>query len=75
VYYDKGTRADLPPPTRLVEHNPKSWRRTLEVVRGALQKDGIQLVTTTAAVGIATSAKLALVWDKTTGKPLNAVIV
>jgi glycerol kinase len=58
-----------------VEHDPlEIWERTQEVVDGALQQGGVQAADV-AAVGITNQRETALVWDRTTGKPVyNAVV-
>src|SRR3954449_9342434 len=58
-----------------VEHDPMEiWSRTQEVIAGGLQKAGItkdDLV----AVGITNQRETAVVWDRTTGKPVYNAIV
>jgi glycerol kinase len=58
-----------------VEHNAiEIWTRTQEVITGAIQKGNISLKDI-AAVGITNQRETALVWDKTTGKPVYNAIV
>jgi glycerol kinase len=58
-----------------VEHDPMEiWSRTQEVIAGCLQKAGIK-ATDLAAVGITNQRETAVVWDKTTGKPVYNAIV
>jgi len=58
-----------------VEHDPAEiWARSKEVIRGALDKAGITAADL-AAVGITNQRETAVVWDKTTGKPVYNAIV
>ena len=58
-----------------VEHDPAEiWARSQEVIRGALDKAGIQ-ATDLAAVGITNQRETAVVWDKKTGKAVYNAIV
>ncbi len=58
-----------------VEHDPlEIWTRTQEVISGALKKAGIDS-SALAAVGITNQRETAVVWDKTTGKPVYNAIV
>lgn len=58
-----------------VEHDPlEIWERTQEVMKGALQKSGIQPADI-AAIGITNQRETALVWEKSTGKPVYNAIV
>jgi glycerol kinase len=58
-----------------VEHDAEEiWRRTEEVIEGALQKAGLD-GGGIAAVGITNQRETTVVWDKKTGKPLHPAIV
>jgi len=58
-----------------VEHDPlEIWKRTQEVIAGALQRTGIS-PNDLAAVGIANQRETALVWNKATGQPVYKAIV
>ncbi|HEX8939891.1 MAG TPA: glycerol kinase GlpK [Candidatus Limnocylindrales bacterium] len=58
-----------------VEHDPMEiWSRSQEVIKGALDKAGIQ-ASDLAAVGITNQRETTVVWDKTTGKPVYNAIV
>ena len=58
-----------------VEHDPAEiWARSQEVIRGALDKAGIQ-ASDLAAVGITNQRETAVVWDKKTGKAVYNAIV
>jgi glycerol kinase len=58
-----------------VEHDPlEIWTRCQEVIRGGLDKAGLK-ASDLAAVGITNQRETALVWDRTTGKPVfNAIV-
>jgi glycerol kinase len=58
-----------------VEHDPMEiWARTQEVIQGALANAGITAADL-AAVGITNQRETAVVWDKTTGRPVYNAIV
>ncbi len=58
-----------------VEHDPAEiWARSQEVIRGALDKAGIQ-ASDLAAVGITNQRETAVVWDRKTGKAVYNAIV
>src|SRR5215203_1998791 len=58
-----------------VEHDPMEiWSRTQEVIKGALAKANIA-ASDLAAVGITNQRETAVVWDRTTGKPVYNAIV
>jgi glycerol kinase len=58
-----------------VEHDATEiWTRTQEVVRGALQRAGLQ-ASDLAAVGITNQRETTVVWDKATGTPIHNAIV
>src|SRR5215208_3778025 len=58
-----------------VEHDANEiWERTQSVIRAALQKGNID-PKDIAAVGITNQRETAVVWDKTTGKPIYNAIV
>jgi glycerol kinase len=58
-----------------VEHDPEEiWAGTLEVVRGALDKSGLD-VARIAAIGITNQRETTIVWDRRTGKPVHRAIV
>ena len=58
-----------------VEHDPlEIWERTQQVMRGALEKSGAD-VSEIAAIGITNQRETAVVWEKSTGKPVfNAIV-
>ncbi len=58
-----------------VEHNPMEiWERTQEVIKAALQKNGID-PKEIAAIGVTNQRETTIVWDKKTGKPYYNAIV
>ncbi len=58
-----------------VEHDATEiWARTQDVVRGALQKAGLQ-ASDLAAVGITNQRETTVVWDKATGTPIHNALV
>src|SRR5215210_6575023 len=58
-----------------VEHDPAEiWARSREVIKGGLAKANIA-ASDLAAVGITNQRETAVVWDRTTGKPVYNAIV
>lgn len=58
-----------------VEHDPMEiWQRTQEVVKGGLQKSGIN-PKDIAAIGVTNQRETTIVWEKDTGKPIYNAIV
>ena len=58
-----------------VEHNPlEIWERTQQVIKGALEKAGID-ASELAAIGVTNQRETTVVWDKNTGKPFYNAIV
>ena len=58
-----------------VEHDPEEiWRRTQEVIAGALQQRALQPADI-AAIGITNQRETTIVWDRKTGKPVHNAIV
>jgi glycerol kinase len=58
-----------------VEHDPMEiWERTQEVIRGAMEKGGVE-AKDLAAIGITNQRETTLVWDKKTGQPYHNAIV
>jgi glycerol kinase len=58
-----------------VEHDPTEiWERTSTVIRTALTRANLQ-VTDLVALGITNQRETAVVWDKSTGRPLYNAIV
>jgi len=70
----KEHRQILPKPG-WVEHDPlEIWERTQEVMKGALEKGRIS-PKDIAAIGITNQRETAVVWEKSTGKPVGNAIV
>lgn len=58
-----------------VEHNPlEIWQNTQEVITNTLQKSGIR-AREIAAVGITNQRETAIIWEKSTGKPVHPALV
>jgi glycerol kinase len=58
-----------------VEHDPlEIWHRSQEVVELALRESGVE-ASDVVAVGITNQRETAVVWDKTTGRPVYNAIV
>jgi glycerol kinase len=58
-----------------VEHDPEEiWRRTQEVVRGALGKSGVRH-NQIASVGVTNQRETTVVWERRTGRPVYNAIV
>ncbi len=58
-----------------VEHDPEEiWRRTQEVIAGALQQRALQ-PSDLAAIGITNQRETTVLWDRKTGKPVHNAIV
>ncbi|KPV52958.1 glycerol kinase [Kouleothrix aurantiaca] len=75
VCFDQKEHEQIFPKPGWVEHDPMEiWERTQSVIRGALSKGNID-PKDIAAVGITNQRETAVVWDKTTGKPLYNAIV
>ncbi|TDE14945.1 glycerol kinase GlpK [Jiangella asiatica] len=75
VSVDQREHEQIFPQAGWVEHDPEEvWRNTREVCAGALAK--ADLVTgDVVAVGITNQRETAVVWDRTTGKPVYNAIV
>jgi len=75
VCYDQKEHQQIYPKPGWVEHDANEiWERTQSVIKAALQKGNID-PKDIAAVGITNQRETAVVWDKTTGKPLYNAIV
>jgi glycerol kinase len=73
VSVDQKEHEQIYPRPGWVEHDPlEIWQRTQEVVRAGLDK---VRATEIAAVGVTNQRETAVVWDRTTGRPVyNAVV-
>src|ERR687886_292669 len=75
VAVDQKEHEQIYPRPGWVEHDPvEIWRRTQEVVVGALSKGGLS-ADNLAAIGITNQRETAVVWDRRTGQPLYNAIV
>ena len=75
VGIDQKEHEQIYPKPGWVEHDAlEIWTRSQEVIRGALQKTGIK-ASDLAAVGVTNQRETAVVWDRTTGKPVHNAIV
>jgi glycerol kinase len=72
---DQKEHEQIFPKAGWVEHDPlEIWQRSQEVIKGALEKAHIE-ASDLAAVGITNQRETAVVWDKSTGKPVYNAIV
>jgi glycerol kinase len=75
VSIDQKEHEQIYPKPGWVEHDPlEIWERCQEVTRGALEKANLR-ASDLVAVGITNQRETALVWDRTTGKPVYNAIV
>jgi glycerol kinase len=75
VAVDQKEHRQIFPKAGWVEHDPEEvWTNTREVAAGAVAKADLH-VDDIAAVGITNQRETAVVWDKTTGKPVYNAIV
>jgi glycerol kinase len=75
VAVDQKEHRQIFPKAGWVEHDPEEvWTNTREVAAGAVAKADLH-VSDIAAVGITNQRETAVVWDRTTGKPVYNAIV
>jgi glycerol kinase len=75
VDFDQKEHEQIYPKPGWVEHDGNEiWDRSQEVIKGALQKAGIQ-AGDLAAVGITNQRETTILWDKTTGQPVHNALV
>ncbi|RIQ23755.1 glycerol kinase GlpK [Jiangella rhizosphaerae] len=75
VSVDQREHKQIFPQAGWVEHDPEEvWQNTREVCAGALAKRDL-VTSDIAAVGITNQRETAVVWDRTTGKPVYNAIV
>ncbi|GAB1470411.1 glycerol kinase GlpK [Chloroflexota bacterium] len=75
VAVDQKEHHQIYPKPGWVEHDAlEIWRRTQEVMAGALAKSGLSAADI-AAIGVTNQRETTLVWDKNTGKPIYNAIV
>jgi glycerol kinase len=75
VAVDQKEHEQIYPQPGWVEHDPiEIWKRTQEVIKGAMLKGDVS-AEDIVAVGITNQRETTIVWDKATGKPVyNAVV-
>ncbi|HUY53608.1 MAG TPA: FGGY family carbohydrate kinase, partial [Candidatus Nanopelagicaceae bacterium] len=75
IAVDQKEHEQIFPKPGWVEHDAMEiWRRSQEVIAGALAKAGCSAADL-AAVGVTNQRETAVVWDRTTGKPVHNAIV
>jgi glycerol kinase len=75
VGIDQKEHEQIYPKPGWVEHDATEiWTRSVEVIRGALDKAGITAADL-AAVGVTNQRETTVVWDRRTGKPIHNAIV
>ncbi len=75
VASDQQEHAQIYPQPGWVEHRPEEiWERTQQVIRGALAHGGLQSGDI-AAVGITNQRETTVVWERSTGSPIQNAIV
>ena len=75
VCYDQMEHEQIYPKPGWVEHDPMEiWARTVDVIKGGLDKGGID-PKEIAAVGITNQRETTVVWSRKTGKPYYNAIV
>ncbi len=75
VAVDQQEHRQIYPKPGWVEHDPlEVWERTQGVIRGALDKAGIEAADI-AAIGVTNQRETTVVWERTTGRPIYNAIV
>ncbi len=75
VCFDQKEHEQIYPKPGWVEHDPMEiWARTVDVIKGGLDKGGID-AKDIAAVGITNQRETTVVWNRFTGKPYYNAIV
>ena len=75
VAVDQKEHQQIYPKPGWVEHDPlEIWERTQRVIRGALDKAGMD-VSDIVAVGVTNQRETTVVWEKETGRPIYNAIV
>ncbi|EQD41583.1 protein containing Carbohydrate kinase, FGGY, partial [mine drainage metagenome] len=75
IAVDQKEHEQIFPKPGWVEHDAlEIWQRSQEVISGALAKAGCS-ASDLAAVGVTNQRETAVVWDRTTGKPVHNAIV
>jgi len=75
IAVDQKEHKQIFPKPGWVEHDAMEiWQRSQEVIAGALQKAGCR-ASDLAAIGVTNQRETAVVWDRTTGRPVHNAIV
>ncbi len=75
VAVDQEEHQQIYPKPGWVEHDPlEVWERTQGVIRGALDKAGVE-ASEIAAAGVTNQRETAVVWERATGRPVYNAIV
>ncbi|MFZ5911617.1 MAG: glycerol kinase GlpK [Chloroflexota bacterium] len=75
IAVDQEEHQQIYPKPGWVEHDPlEVWERTQGVIRGALDKAGVE-ASDIAAVGVTNQRETAVVWERATGRPVYNAIV
>jgi len=75
IAVDQKEHQQIFPQPGWVEHDPlEIWQNTQEVISSTLQKSGIRS-SEIVAVGITNQRETAVLWEKSTGKPVHPAIV
>ncbi|MGI8521366.1 MAG: FGGY family carbohydrate kinase, partial [Actinomycetota bacterium] len=75
VDFDQKEHEQIYPKPGWVEHDASEiWQRTTEVIKGGLDKAGLQ-PSDLVAVGITNQRETAVLWDKSTGEPVHNALV
>src|SRR4051794_20868126 len=75
VQIDQREHEQITPRAGWVEHDPAEvWRRTREVIGGALASSGCE-AGDVAAIGITNQRETTVVWNRETGEPIHNAIV
>jgi glycerol kinase len=75
ISMDQKEHKQIFPKPGWVEHDAlEIWENTQQVVRGAMEKSGLEVVDV-AAVGVTNQRESTVVWDRQTGRPVYNAIV
>jgi glycerol kinase len=75
VQIDQREHEQITPRAGSVEHDPKEiWRRTREVIGGAMATSGAE-ADDVVAIGITNQRETTVIWDRATGEPVYNAIV